>query len=152
MGNDVVEAAQVGGELAQIELQQADVGEGQVACHPPGHFQRPRREVDADEGGLRQCGGSGQEVRAVAAGELEHPCGRNRRNVEPEERCHRSEMVRMAREVRVARVRDVVVRTGEPRRVCNSFWRWFGGHAAFPKRHTERRRALSGSDCILHAC
>ena len=107
--DDVIEAAEIGGKLTQVEFQQLDVGESEITCHAPGVRDRPRGEIEAHEGRVRQRSRNRHQVRPVAARELQHTAGCGRRDVETEQRADRGETIRMAHRVRKTGVRDVVV-------------------------------------------
>ena len=140
--DDVVEAAHVRGKFAQVELQKADVGEAQVACHARGARHGTRGEIEADERRVRQRGGDRHQVRAIAACEFEDPARRDGRDVEAEQRRYRGQMVGVARGVRIARIGDVVVGLDERFRVLPGFVQRGVGHAYCREARVRQDREL----------
>ena len=80
---DVVEHPPALVDVPQVAGPESDIPEAEVCHAPPPGFDLPNGEVDADEGCLGQAVRNADEVVAARAAQLEDPCRRNGRRLEP---------------------------------------------------------------------
>ena len=109
MRDDVVERLGAADERGEVALDEIDVAQAELLRAAAGQGDRLRRDVAADELRLRQAPRHRQQVRAVAAADLEHASFGDIGRRKPEQRGDRGEMGRMRLRVRLRGVGDRVV-------------------------------------------
>ncbi len=154
MCNDVVELAEVAGDVHDIEVQQLDVGQLQRDDGLQALIDRPTAEVDPHECAVRKLEGHGDEIVADTASEFEHAAVWNRGRVHPVQRRQGGETIRMRIVVRVTRIEDFVVsgcgfsHSRHPSCGPSLAGILFRASGAAPKPLLEAQRRPSGQGCF----
>ena len=91
VGDDVIERALAGAELADIGLFEADVGDAGGGRHRVAGLDVADGVIDADELGGGQGFGHGEEVRAIATADFEHTRALHAGGMQAQERGSREE-------------------------------------------------------------
>ena len=98
-----------GGRVANVGDVKLDVAQPECQHVAACLLDRAMGQVDADQPGARQPVGHAEQVRSGATAELQYPATGDPRRVETVQESDCRELVGMARRMREARVRDLVV-------------------------------------------
>ncbi len=132
--NDVVELPRIGGNVAEVTLEQRDVGEPELRDELSARLDRTRGEIAAHEARRGQVRRHRDQVAAVAATQFERAAARDRRGTEPHQRRDRGEAVGVRRDGCASRIRDLVVRRPRRRGVVGYSHEWCRTSLSEPAR------------------
>jgi hypothetical protein len=112
MGYDEVESSKLlGTSLAEVHRVQADVPQAQLCHESLTGSDRPPRQIKTDKLALRQLESHSDNVTAYPATQFEHATSVDRRRLDPTEKGHGREPVRMSLRKNRGRIQNFIVRT-----------------------------------------
>ncbi len=114
MGDDIVEAAQLGPERQDVRRQDADVAQAEILDEAPAVGRLPVGALHAHALARGVVPGDRNEVAAAGAAELQHTARPGVRRLQAEQPTEDGEMRRVAVRVRNAAVRQLVVGIDHP--------------------------------------